>query len=140
MYLNNPFIIWKIVHYIKPEGGKNRGLATELGITKENSRFPHPIDPNRILIWLYDFVHIYKNIRNHLLDDVVQLPCGKIVCSDDFWDLLEVGEAEITDTFHIKEEHLLIQGNDRQSVPKTCQLLRYHSYIMSVKKMGSWGH
>ena len=109
-------------------------MATELGITKENSRFPHPKDPNRILIWLYDFVHIYKNIRNHLLDDVVQLPCGKIVCSDDFWDLLEVGEAEITDTFHIKEEHLLIQGNDRQSVPKTCQLLRYHSYIMSVKR------
>ena len=68
-------------------------MATELGITKENSRFPHPKDPNRILIWLYDFVHIYKNIRNHLLDDVVQLPCGKIVCSDDFWDLLEVGEA-----------------------------------------------
>ena len=111
------------------KGGKNHSLANQLGITTENSKFPHPKDKNRFIVWLFDFVHIFKNICNHLLDNVVQFPYGNIICSDDFWDLLELVQGEITDGFHLKEEHLLVQGNDRQSVPLTCQLLRYHSYI-----------
>ena len=74
------------------------------------------------MVWLYDFVHVFKNIRNHFLDDVIKLPCDNIVCVDDFWDLLIVVQAEISDGYHLKEDHLLVSGNDRQSVPLTCQV------------------
>ena len=101
----------------------NRGLATSLGITEENSKFPNPYDKSRYIIWLFDVVHLFKNLRNHFLDDVVQLPCGMIVTVDDFYDLLEVVQAEITSGFHLSEKDLQVSGNDRQDAGSAVRLL-----------------
>ena len=74
-------------------------------------------------MWLFDFVHLFKNLRNHFLDDVVKLPSGHIVTSDDFFDLLEVVQSEITSGFHLSEKDLQVSGNDRQDVGSAVRLL-----------------
>ena len=57
------------------------------------------------------------------MDDVVKLPCGLIVTSDDFFDLLEVVQSEITSGFHLSEKDLQVSGNDRQDVGSPVCLL-----------------
>ena len=74
-------------------------------------------------MWLFDFVHLLKNLRNHLLDDVVKLASGQIVTSDDFFDVLEVVQSEITSGFHLSEKDLQVSGNDRQDVGSAVRLL-----------------
>ena len=53
------------------QGGSNRGLASKLNISTENQRIeiPHPTIPGLIIIifFIYDFVHLFKSFRNHLL-------------------------------------------------------------------------
>ena len=104
-------------------GPKNQGVARQLGISNNNSTFVNPYDPSRVIVWLFDFVHLFKNLRNHFLDDVVKLPCGLIVTSDDFFDLLEVVQSEVTSGFNLSEKDLQVSGNDRQDVGSAIRLL-----------------
>ena len=104
-------------------GSKNQGAARKLGISKNNSTFANPFDLSRSIVWLFDFVHLFKNLRNHFLDDVVKLASGQIVTSDDFFDVLEVVQSEITSGFHLSEKDLQVSGNDRQDVGSAVRLL-----------------
>ena len=63
----------KILSTVCDMGADNQGLASELGITPENITFPNPWDPDRSIYFSYDFVHGFKNLRNHLLDDHVKI-------------------------------------------------------------------
>ena len=53
------------------QGGSNRGLAKKLNISVKNQsiEIPHPTIPGLIIIifFVFDFVHLFKSIRNHLL-------------------------------------------------------------------------
>ena len=46
------------------QGGDNIGLKNELGISKDNVTYPNPANPSRLIYFLFDFVHIYKNLRH----------------------------------------------------------------------------
>ena len=128
------------------QGPSNRGLATKLGISPEQVFVPRtvfsnakslrnamheflkelPTDPSHPLFWLWDFVHLFKTLRNHLLDDIVTLPCGCQVSVQDFYDLLDKVKTISSDHssgFHISEDHLLVENTDRQDVTMAMQLL-----------------
>ena len=46
------------------QGGKNLTLARELEISPENVTFKNPANENRIVIFSYDWVHTFKNLRH----------------------------------------------------------------------------
>ena len=53
------------------QGGSNRGMATQQNISVHNQKIEirHPTLPDLIIIifFIYDFVHLFKSLRNHLL-------------------------------------------------------------------------
>ena len=63
----------KVLTTVSDMGGDNQALARELGITTENISFTNPWDPDRQIYFSYDWVHGFKNLRNHLLDDRVTI-------------------------------------------------------------------
>ena len=46
------------------QGGKNLTLARELDISPTNVTFKNPANENRIVIFSYDWVHTFKNLRH----------------------------------------------------------------------------
>ena len=66
------------------QGSKNEGLAKRLGVTKDKFWTQNPADPKRIVLWSYDFVHIFKNDRNHTLDQTKMLGDGRCFSKQDF--------------------------------------------------------
>ena len=53
------------------QGSSNPKLATQqnISVTNQKIEIPHPTIPNLIIIFffLFDFVHLFKSLRNHLL-------------------------------------------------------------------------
>ena len=54
-------------------------MAKKLDVNLQKNYFDHPDDPSRKIFWIYDIIHILKNIRNHLMDDDIILPGGIFV-------------------------------------------------------------
>ena len=104
------------------QGPRNVGLAKALGVSKTNVRVPNPYDSSRFVLFSYDFVHIFKNIRNHLLDDFFKLD-GVTMDKTEFEDLLkEVNFASLR-MVKLKPLHINCQQSDRQNVALAVQLL-----------------
>ena len=104
-------------------GGKNQRLMNELGVNKDNVSFEHPRnDVTRPVFFIYDPTHLLKSARNNFLDNEVTLPEGSTVTKKDFYDLIEKTNSEITTAFRISEEHLEVEGSDRQDVSKALQI------------------
>ena len=61
----------KVLSTVCDMGSDNQSLANELGITPQNITFPNPWLPERHIYFSFDFVHGFKNLRNHFLDDRV---------------------------------------------------------------------
>ena len=60
---------------VSSDGGtKNQGVALELGITPEQSRFSHPHRDGWYIYWFYDPVHLLKRCRDHLIDKGYNIP------------------------------------------------------------------
>ena len=110
------------------QGASNRGLATKFGISPTQCFIPSDIMTEAKLLrnkthnikcpcgnehpmyWFWDFVHLFKTCRNHMLDNLITLPCGSLVLVQDFYDLLEIvkiNSSDHTSGFHISEDHLL---------------------------------
>jgi hypothetical protein len=105
------------------QGPKNVGLCGALGVSVENVFFENPYDNSRKVIFTYDFVHAFKNLRNHFMDDVVVFDDGAIIFKSDFEELLVKVNSEISCGYKITEHHLNCQQSDRQNVRLACQLL-----------------
>jgi hypothetical protein len=105
------------------QGPKNVGLCGDLGVSVENVFFENPYDSSRKVIFTYDFVHAFKNMRNHLMDDVTVFDDGAIILKSDFEDLLAKVNSEVSCGFKLTEHHLNCQQSDRQNVRLACQLL-----------------
>ena len=100
------------------EAKKARNL--EHGFTTPSDQQQHPF------FFIYDFVHLFKSIRNRFCDSYVQLPCGSWVCVDDFYELIDKVRADTSDHtsgFHLSEDHLEVESQDRQDVTMAMQLL-----------------
>ena len=59
-----------VVSVTSDQGGKNRGLANQLGISTEQSYFDHPIISvkgimalRKIIFWFWDILHLLKLLR-----------------------------------------------------------------------------
>ena len=105
-------------------------MAKKLGIPlteKTDTSFEHPDDPRREIFWIYDIIHILKNIRNHLMDTDIVLPDGTLVKKKQhFFDLLEklrCGDNDHTSGFHLSEDDLEVQSSDRQDMAKCLNVL-----------------
>ena len=112
----------KVLLSVCDQGPRNVGLAKALGVSKTNVRVPNPYDSSRFVLFSYDFVHIFKNIRNHLLDDFFKLD-GVTMDKTEFEDLLkEVNFASLR-MVKLKPLHINCQQSDRQNVALAVQLL-----------------
>ena len=65
---------YHVVSVSSDGGTKNQGLATALGISHENPRFPHPHRDGWSIYWFWDPPHILKKCRDHLVDKGYNLP------------------------------------------------------------------
>lgn len=107
------------------QGGSNQGLGGVMGVNVNKTYFEHPTVPGRKIWWIWDFVHIVKNYRNHLLDDICTLVSGlKIQAKKDFVDLIEyVSKNEISSGYRLKYELLEVTGQDRQRTQPALDLV-----------------
>ena len=49
------------------QGPSNVGVASEFNISVNNQKIPHPTIPGRYMFYFWDFPHLFKTCRNHLL-------------------------------------------------------------------------
>ena len=103
--------------------GKKKEKKKKKNIQKPNPRdfihyFENPFDPDKLILWIWDIVHLMKSLRTNLLKSKVTLPDGSIVSVDDLWDLLDKVKSNVgmehTSCFHLTPEHLLVESSDLQ--------------------------
>ena len=105
------------------QGGKNEGLAKRLGITKEKFWIQNPFDSSRIVLWSYDFIHVFKNDRNNTLDYEKILPSGKTFGKRVFQELIEKMKIdELSCGYFLNYNHIDCAGQDRQDTKLAYQL------------------
>ena len=82
--------------------------------------FEHPFDPDKVMLWIWDIVHLMKSLRTSILISKFTLPDGSVCSVDDLWDLLEKVRSDVgmehTSCFHLNSDHLLVEGSDLQHV------------------------
>ena len=107
------------------QGGDNIGLKNELGITEDNVTYPNPAHPSRPIYFLFDFVHIYKNLRNNMLDHTMILPDKtRIKALVHFRQLFNHCRGnEISEASYLKTIMLDCKKSDRQTVKFATNLL-----------------
>ena len=113
------------------QGGANDGLQRKLGISvnklwHQNPKYPE--DPTRVVFFLDDFVHAFKNWRNNLLDHVLILKVGnttlKIHAKKIFERLFaKVRGSEISVGHSLDDLLLTCASSDRQTVSLAVKLL-----------------
>lgn len=104
-----------------------------MNISEDNFEIVNPADSTRNVIFSYDFVHVYKNLRNHIIDDVMKLKNGTVVSKKDLNDLRSKISSEITCGFRLTDLHFDCKGTDRQSVRLARQLLSKSVGVMLKK-------
>ena len=112
--------------YVPAEKFSEAKVARNSNNEVESNSESHP------MWWFYCFVHLFKTCRNHMLDDIVTLPCKSKVSVYDFYDLLNKFKTKYSDHtsgFHMSEDDLLVESTDRQNMGSAMRLLRYHSLI-----------
>lgn len=107
-------------------GFDNQKLLKELEVDEVKPHFQHPKTSEKIFVWA-DPPHCQKLLRNHLLDTAIDLDPktpGKRVASR------ETLQALVNETSHkelpchpLTQEHLNVQGADRQRCGLTRELL-----------------
>ena len=96
-------------------GTLNIQLSINLLITEDRIFHKNPYDESRIIIFIFDFIHCFKNLRNHILDNIMKFLDGSKVCKQIFPNL----EKKLTDTINvalgnkIKIFHVNVKKADR---------------------------
>ena len=84
----------------------------------------NPFDESREVFFLYDFNHIFKNIRNAFLDNITILKDGTRFSKKDFIELFElVKKSEISPGAFLKEIMFTCVGSDRQHVGNAVNMM-----------------
>ena len=58
---------FRIMAFTCDQGGANYGFKTTLGLTEDAPWIQNPRRPDSFIFFFYDWVHVYKNLRNNLL-------------------------------------------------------------------------
>ena len=69
------------------QGPRNMGLAKELGISPDKTWITHPFNADWNVYWAYDFIHLFKSLRNNMLDKILDFGNGVQVSKKDYEDL-----------------------------------------------------
>ncbi len=117
-------------------GPCNRGLATGLGVTKDQPFFPHPDRPDQPIFWVFDVPHLLKLCRKHFLESGFILKSGTRITKT---MLMAIHSAtrknDIVAGHHLTDAHLHVRHQDQQSVKKAAQLLSWRTASL-VKLLG----
>ncbi len=109
-------------------GPKNRGLAKELGVTKERPFVEHPDHPGKPVFWHYDVPHLLKLLRLHFLNSGFKLRSGTVINKA---MLLQVHSAiqdnDITAGHHLTEADIHVRRQDLQSVKKAVKVMSWRT-------------
>ena len=90
-------------------------LSINLLITEDPIFHNNPYDESQIIIFIFDFIKCFKNLRNHILDNIMKFLDGSKVCKQIFPNL----EKKLTDTINvalgnkIKIFHVNVKKADR---------------------------
>ena len=116
------------------QGGSNIGLFTTLGVTPQTPWYPNPNDPSRMIYMGFDWVHVFKNLRNNLMDHSVTLESGvTIEAKKILRQLFNICQSNgVSCGNFLKDIFLDCRSSDRQTVSyafllisgKTAALLR----------------
>ena len=133
-------IKFKVLLSVSDQGGKNRALASHYNITPpdENTIVPNPYQQSQEVIFIYDFVHEYKLMRNHVISDSFKLPSGKSGSKTDFTALIDATKKSnnvsiSSAAFPLNEYCLNLKGSDRQDVGTALKLFSHQTAAMFRK-------
>ena len=128
--------LFKVIVSVCDQGGKNQNLTKHYGITPDNFHIPNPYDPSRNVIFIHDFVHEVKLLRNHVLDDTVKLPSGKTFTKTLFTKLIDTSKSS-TDiasaAFSLNDYCLNVKSSDRQDTGPALKLFSRETAAMLRK-------
>ena len=112
-------------------GPSNQAALRKLGITKENTSFPNPLDPNRQIFVFLDVPHLLKLIRNHALDEGIFLGgTATKITRQDFQGVLDANKPGEFKIHHkLTSTHINCAGIQRQRVRLASQLLSHTSAV-----------
>ena len=124
------------------QAGSNQAVAKSFGIfpskktskdlgidhDPENVTFTNPWDNERQVFFSYDFVHAFKNLRNHLLDDTVEIEDGVKVNKTDLLKLQ--GKTEVRGAWKLEDIHFYCKKQDRQNVQLARDLISNRSAML----------
>ena len=116
---------FKVIVTVCDQGGKNQNLTKHYGITPENFEIPNPYDPSRTVIFIHDFVHEVKLLRNHVCDDTVMLPSGKTFTKSLFTKLIDSSKSSMdisSAVFPLNDYVLNVKSSDRQDTGSALKL------------------
>lgn len=119
---NSGFSVWAVTSDM---GAENRALWKELSIQIENSKFRIPSIHRDIHVFA-DIPHMLKLIRNHVLDDGVQLDSGTQILKSTFENALKANSSELLLCPKFTIKHLEVVGAERMRVRPAAQLLSNH--------------
>ena len=105
------------------QGPRNQGLARALGITPSKPFITHPFNPDWSVFWAYDFIHLFKSLRNHILDKTVDFGDGIQASKKDLEDLFRIFKTEVSLGSHLNDKMLSCSGTERQNVSLAYKLM-----------------
>lgn len=133
---------YECVAYISDCGGGNQSIWSGINLSEERTFLLHPATGQKIYLFA-DAPHTLKLIRNWLLDTGFKLDDGSVITPLDeqrthpLWHLVNKNSTEISDTFFLNEEHLKVQGSQRQNVTWAAKILSRKCAIALQRKVGT---
>lgn len=128
-----------VVAMVSDLGGGNRGLHTELEISKSKPHFLNPCNGEKIYVFA-DVPHLLKLIRNHFVDQGFIHNNGKEINKsivESTLDATAVSDLKIT--HKISKETLNVVGAQRQKVKFAAKLFS-HTISKAISRCGTLGY
>ena len=115
----------KVLACTMDQAGGNEGLQSSLSVTVTKPWFANPFDPSRKIFFLFDYVHVFKNTRNHTLDKTITLEDGTVLAPKKHFKQLQqfCRSNEISAGSYLKDILLDCQSSDRQTTSYAVKLL-----------------
>ena len=120
----------KVLLSVCDQGGDNEGLQKSLKITTENNVFPNPFDPERNVIFAFDWWHGLKRLRAHTLDNNLVFKNGKRASKLDFEAVKRKINSTVTCGFKLTDMVLHCVQSDRQNVDSAIALFNKSIAVM----------
>lgn len=139
-------LVWKAgfecVAYVSDCGGSNQAIWSCVDLERKNTFLLHPVTGGKIYLFA-DAPHTLKLIRNWLFDTGFLLENGVFLppVNDDkthpLWQLVTKPNTEISDTFFLTEQHLRVQGSQRQNVASAAKVLSRKCGVALLRNIGT---